>query len=77
VHSVLVVKLIINVVDGHVSCIINRYVRNLVVDTQLQTACFVDELINIRDNISLLINSAVFMPTRTELMDIIQLVCTS
>jgi len=32
------------VVDGHANRIINRYVRNLVGDSSLQTACFVDEL---------------------------------
>jgi len=45
VHSGLVVN---DVVDGHVIRIINIYVCNLVADSmQLQTACFVDELINI------------------------------
>jgi len=64
-----------NVIDGHVNHILNRYIRNLVVDSQLHTACFVDELINIRDNISPLSHSVVF--TRTEITDIIQLVWTS
>jgi len=39
------------------------------VDSQLQTVCFVDELINIRDNISSLSNYVVF--TGAEFMDII------
>jgi len=61
----------------NVNRIINRYVRNLVVDSKLQTqtACFVDELIIIWDNISSLSISVVF--THTEIMDIIQFVCTS
>jgi len=62
-----------NVVDGHVNRIINRYVRNSVVDTQLQTACFVDEQINIRDNNNSSLSSSVAF-TCTKIMDVIQLV---
>lgn len=64
-----------DVVDGHVDRIINKYVRDLVIDSQLRTAYFVEELINIRDNVSTLSNSVVF--TRAEISDVIQLACTS
>ena len=64
-----------DIVGGIVNSIINRYVRSLAVDSQLQTACFVSELINIRDNIFVLSNSVNF--AREEIEDIIQLVCTS
>jgi len=51
-HSGLVAMLIMSLmVMLIVQAYINKYVRNLVVDSQIQTACFVDELINIRDNI--------------------------
>ena len=63
-----------DIISGSVNSIVNNYVHSLVDDCQLQTACFVHELILIRDSALELTNDVHL--SREELNTCIQLLCT-
>ena len=60
-----------DIISGSVNSTINNYVHSLVEDCQLQAACFVHELILIRDSALELTNDV--QPSREELDTCIQL----
>ena len=63
-----------DIISGSVNSIVNNYVLSLVADCQLQMACFVHELILIRDSVLELTNDVHL--SRDELDTCIQLLCT-
>ena len=64
-----------DIVAGKANNVIHNYICNLSDDSQMRTACFVRELVYVRDNILILSNQSVFV--RDDLDDIIYYVCTS
>jgi len=64
-----------DIISGTVNSIVNNYVFSLIEDCQLQTACFVHELVLIRENALELTNNVHL--SREELDMFLHLVCTN